>query len=62
MALARGKIVLPLADTKGDAGQFYFHMVRTWPQCQLSGISLKDFHKVARAAPRVVDDLVSLLS
>jgi hypothetical protein len=59
-ALKSGRIVFPLADTKGDAGQFYMDMQRNWKSEFSPGIDRSEFQRVAKEAPQVVADLIDL--
>ena len=60
-ALKFGRFVLPLADTGGDAAQFYMHMQRTWKPEFAPGIDRSRFQLVAREAPQVVPGLITML-
>lgn len=60
-ALKFGRMVLPLADTGGDAAKFYMHMQRNWTPELSPGIDKSKFQLVAREAPQVVTGLISLL-
>jgi hypothetical protein len=56
-----GRFVLPLADTGGDAKNFYWHMQRNWKPEFSPGIDKSKFQVVAREAPQVVAGLIELL-
>jgi hypothetical protein len=60
-ALKFGRVVLPLADTGGDAAKFYMHMQRNWKPEFSPGIDRSKFQLVAREAPQVVAGLIKLL-
>jgi TIR domain-containing protein len=60
-ALKFGRVVLPLADTGGDAAKFYMHMQRNWKPEFAPGIDKSKFQLVAREAPQVVGGLIKLL-
>jgi hypothetical protein len=60
-ALKFGRMVLPLADTGGDAAKFYMHMQRNWTPELSPGIDKSKFQLVAREAPQVVTGLITLL-
>ena len=60
-ALKGGRLVLPLADTGGDAARFYMHMQRSWKPEFSAGIDRSKFQLVAREAPQVVTGLIGLL-
>jgi TIR domain len=60
-ALKFGRMVLPLADTGGDAAKFYMHMQRNWKPEFSPGIERSKLQLVAREAPQVVTGLVRLL-
>jgi hypothetical protein len=57
-----GRLVLPLADTGGDAAKFYMRMLREWQPNFSSGIDRSRFLSVAREAPQVVAEVISLLN
>jgi hypothetical protein len=59
--LAFGRVVLPLADTGGDAAKFYMRMQRHWDPKFVPGIDRLRFQAVAREAPQVVAGLIELL-
>jgi predicted Rossmann-fold nucleotide-binding protein len=63
-----GKLVFPLADTRGplhtheDAYKFYFEMLQHWSHNPVSRFLTQDqFRDLANPAPAVVADLVRLL-
>lgn len=56
-----GRVVLPLADTGGDAAKFYMHMDREWKPHFLPGVEKNKWRVIAREAPQVVDRLIDLL-
>jgi hypothetical protein len=56
-----GRVVLPLADTGGDAAKFYMHMQRHWTPEFLPRIDRSRFQVVAREAPQVVAGVIELL-
>lgn len=60
-ALKFGRVVLPLADTGGDAAKFYMDMQRNWKPEFAFGIDKSKFQLVAREAPQVVVGLIKLL-
>jgi hypothetical protein len=60
-ALKFGRLVLPLADTGGDAARFYMHMQRHWKPEFSPGIDKSTFQLVAREAPQVVAGVIELL-
>jgi hypothetical protein len=60
-ALKFGRLVLPLADTGGDAAKFYMHMQRNWKPEFAPGIDRAKFQIVAREAPQLVEALIKLL-
>jgi hypothetical protein len=57
----KGRVVLPLADTGGDAAKFYMHMDRMWEPHFLPGVEKKKWSVIAREAPQVVERLINLL-
>lgn len=61
LAIERGKPVFPLADTGDDAKKFYMHMVKIWDRINMPNMTKAQFQVVAREAPKVVADVVSLL-
>ena len=61
LAVERGKPVFPLADTGDDAKKFYMHMLRSWDRIRMPNITRSQFQVVAREAPKVVADVISLL-
>ena len=65
LALKSGKPVFPLADTGDDAKKFYFHMLTSWERIRMPNImpniTKSQFQVVAREAPKVVADVISLL-
>ena len=67
-AVQQGKLVFPLADTRGplgthhDAYNFYFATLRDWSRNPVSRRMTEDqFQDLGSPAPGVVDDLVRLL-
>jgi hypothetical protein len=60
-ALRFGRTVFPLADTGGDAAEFYMHLQRNWKPEFSPGIDRSKFQLVAREAPQVVTGLIGLL-
>jgi hypothetical protein len=62
-ALGNRKVVLPLADTDGDAKKLYWEMYMYWDKTQplMSNVSKKQFAIAAREAPAVVQDIIVLL-
>lgn len=61
MGLEAGKLVLPLADTGGDAMELYMHLLGTRGDWPFASISRKQFQTLSRPAPSVVDQLPALL-
>jgi hypothetical protein len=61
IALKFSRLVLPLADTGGDAAKFYMHLQRNWKPGFAPGIERSRFQLVAREAPPVADGLIHLL-
>ena len=57
----RGKLVLPVADTDGDAKEFYIHMLKNWQKCESCGIERRAFSVLGRDAPGVMENVVQLL-
>lgn len=55
IALRMGKLVLPLADTGGDAKQFYLHMLKTWRNSPLPAVDQRTFQRLARPGKAGVD-------
>jgi hypothetical protein len=60
-ALKSGRLVLPLADTGGDAAKFYIYMLGNWKSEFAVGIDRAKFQVVAREAPEVIGKLIELL-
>ncbi|HVJ56966.1 MAG TPA: hypothetical protein VM574_03940, partial [Terrimicrobiaceae bacterium] len=57
-ALNSGRLVLPLADTGGDAAKFYWQYIQRNRKSELAvGIDRAKFQVIARPAPEVRTDL-----
>jgi predicted Rossmann-fold nucleotide-binding protein len=61
LALREGRIVLPLADTGGDAKKMYMHMLKHWDSLNMGSITRRDFQTLGRSAPDVVSQIEALL-
>jgi len=60
LALRMHKLVLPLADTGGDAKKFYLHMLQNWDRFSWLTIDQLTFQCVARPGRKAVDAALEL--
>jgi predicted Rossmann-fold nucleotide-binding protein len=62
LGIEAGRLVLPLADTGGDAMEMYLHMLEHWDDAAMAPVTRKAFQTLSRPAPTVVDQLPALLA
>jgi hypothetical protein len=56
-----GRVVLPLADTGGDARKFHLRMEAEWSSGEWAAIDISELTTLATEAPGVIDDLPRIL-
>jgi len=61
IALKLGKLVLPLADTGGDAKKFYLHMLSVWEQLHWLSIDQREFQRIARPGRAAIDSAIEIV-
>jgi hypothetical protein len=57
-----GKLVLPLADTGGDAKNFYLHMLKSWEQLRWLSLDQREFQRVARPGRSGIDAALGIIA
>jgi hypothetical protein len=61
VALRMNRPVLPIADTGGDAKQFYLHMLKHWNDLAWIGVSQKEFQQLGRPGAAGIDAALGLV-
>jgi TIR domain len=61
IALERGKPVLPLADTGGDAKKMYMHLLANWGRYNVGNLTKQQFLRLGRMAPDVAADAIDVI-
>jgi hypothetical protein len=59
-ALNMRRLVLPIADSGGDARSFYLDMLRQWQTLDWMGLSEKEFQRLGRPAFAAIDAALEL--
>lgn len=60
-ALGARKLVLPIAESGGDAKAMYIEMLREWRSLSWMGVAEKEFQRLGRPVPASVDAAIELV-